>query len=156
MSQPAIASCPGMGWRRAELGNSEQDRRFMAGMDKLAKNLLLDTTRCSMNMSTPGESISTRQIPENIVQSKPLGDRVCRYIGSCTKPRSIASLTARARRRLCGIGGQVLCVRWCDVHRVVVVLVRCLPFRIIEMLTIKNQIAGGKLAMIAGPHPPAL
>jgi hypothetical protein len=29
-------------------------------------------------------------------------------------------------------------------------------FLIIKMLTIKNQMAGGKLAMIAGPHPPAL
>lgn len=28
--------------------------------------------------------------------------------------------------------------------------------RIIEILATKNQIVGGKLAMIAGPHPPAL
>jgi len=36
----------------------------MAGMERPDKISLLDTTRCSTEMSTPGESISEGAIPE--------------------------------------------------------------------------------------------
>jgi hypothetical protein len=61
----AIAISPDIGWRRAELDSGKQDIGFMAGMERPDKISLLDTTRCSTKMSTPGESISEEVIPEN-------------------------------------------------------------------------------------------